>query len=232
MRAARRLLILFLAFIPILSAGAVSAARRNAANLLALWGLTGDSAALDQAMNAFAEDTSCRALWMMGLMSHARGNVEQRDVRWERFLACEPSGIPFVAAYLREDRAWAERVVRLFPDRAESWFWLAHLAERDDPALAAEAYRRGLEIAPYDGMRWQSYGFVLLRTAGEEAALQAFIRSCEMGGNGCRRVGAIMERRGDLETAIRYYRADRSPEFHRYADELERKMRNKDGGVP
>lgn len=222
-RIARSLLVLGLVFI--LSAGMASAVRRNAASLLALRALTGDGAAIHQAMNAFADDASCRALWVMGLMFHALGNVEQRDIRWEQFLACDALGIPFVEAYLREDRAWAERAARLFPERAESWFWLARLAERNDLALAAEAYRRGLEIAPYDGMRWQSYGFVLLQTEGEEAALRAFIRSCEMGGNGCRRVGAIMERRGDLETAIRYYRADPSPMFHRYADELERKVR-------
>ncbi len=200
------------------------AIRHNVITTLTLRGLTGDGISLARAVGALAEEESCRARWLAGLAYHALGDAERRDISWQQFLACEPSGTPFVEKYLPEDRAWAQWAVNLLPDRAEPWLWLARLAERDDPALAAEAYRRGLEIRPYDGMLWQSYGFVLLETAGEEAALQAFIRSCELGSNGCRRVGAIMERRSDLRTAIKYYRADPNPMFHRYADELERRL--------
>ncbi|MGQ9518413.1 MAG: hypothetical protein ACUVT1_14205 [Anaerolineae bacterium] len=213
----------------LLLAGLVSgalgrAAGRNAASLLLLRGLAGDAPAVEQTLGRLSSDHTCWARWLRGLAYHALGDIQRRDEQWGAFLACEPAGAALIEAYLPEDRSWAERAVALAPEEAESWFWLARLAERKEPALAAEAYRQGLERNPYDAMRWQSYGFVLMRTAGEEEALQAFIRSCQLGGNGCRRVGSIMERRGDLRTAIEYYRADPSPTFQRYADELERRL--------
>lgn len=200
------------------------AVSRNTAGLFFLRGLAGDDAALERAQTRLQEDPTCTAHWRRGLIAHAKGDVSQRDAEWEAFLGCDPAGAVMVEAFLPDDLAWAERAVALAPASGEAWFWLARLLERKDPQRAAEAYARGLKRSPYDAMRWQSYGFVLMHTAGEEAALRAFIRSCELGGNGCRRVGAIMERRGDLRTAIQYYRADPSLMFQRYADELEAKL--------
>jgi tetratricopeptide (TPR) repeat protein len=205
------------------------AVRRNTAGLLLLHGLAGDGPALAQALAMLQREEGCPAHWLKGAAYHAVGDAARRDAEWQAFLECAPAGVMMVEAYFPEDRSWAERAVELAPEEAESWFWLARLAERKEPALAAEAYRQGLERNPYDAMRWQSYGFVLKNTAGEEQALQAFIRSCELGGNGCRRVGAIMERRGDLRTAIQYYRADPSLIFQRYADELEAKLHASNG---
>lgn len=205
------------------------AAHRNTAGLLLLRGLAGDRPALETAMEYLDDEDTCWTHWLKGVTYHAVGDAVRRDAEWQAFLDCAPAGAVMVEAYFPEDRSWAERAVKLAPEEAESWFWLARLAERKEPALAAEAYRQGLERNPYDAMRWQSYGFVLMNTAGEEQALQAFIRSCELGGNGCRRVGAIMERRGDLRTAIQYYRADPSLIFQRYADELEAKLNSSSG---
>lgn len=218
-------LFLLLALIGVLAREAIAGAvSRNTAGLLLLRGLAGDTAALEQAEALLQDDPSCPAHWRRGMIAQARGDTGRRDAEWEAFLRCEPAGAVMVEAFLPDDLEWAERAVELAPASGEAWFWLARLLERKDPARAADAYARGLERSPYDAMRWQSYGFVLMRTAGEEAALQAFIRSCELGGNGCRRVGDIMMRRGDLRTAIQYYRADPSLMFQRYADELEAKL--------
>ncbi|MGC8827011.1 MAG: tetratricopeptide repeat protein [Anaerolineae bacterium] len=200
------------------------AVSRNTAGLLLLRGLAGDTASLKRAGALLRNDSACSAHWRRGLIAQDRGDTGQRDAEWEAFLRCEPAGAVMVEAFLPDDLAWAERAVELAPASGEAWFWLARLLERADPSDAAEAYARGLERSPYDAMRWQSYGFVLMRTAGEDAALPAFIRSCELGGNGCRRVGDIMMRRGDIRTAIQYYRADPSLMFQRYADELEAKL--------
>jgi lipoprotein-anchoring transpeptidase ErfK/SrfK len=64
------------------------------------------------------------------------------------------------AAYRRgerqEARRWAERAVRLIPDREEPWLWLAAVAS---PRASLEYLKRALEINPEsraarEGMRW------------------------------------------------------------------------------
>ena len=68
----------------------------------------------------------------------------------------------------------------------------------------------------------------LLVAAGDETgALEEFLQAChhgDPGANGCAHAAEIVAARGDLETAIRYYRLSNWSETRARVEELERQL--------
>jgi tetratricopeptide (TPR) repeat protein len=167
---------------------------------------------------------NCRALWLRGLVAHAEGHQSDRDEAWAEWLRCPEAQVAFLEVFLEEDVHWAERSVRLAPQDAESWFWLARLRAATDPDEAIVLYRQGLERNPFDALRWRELGDLLVNR-DPEAAIQAYLNSCiygDPGSNGCYRAGKTAERLGDLERAARYYRLSRNEGIRQMAVEIER----------
>ncbi len=183
----RRFLLLGLSLIAmaLFSAGIASAARHNGAAVLLLRAQMGGRAPLERALQWLNGIRSCRAHWLRGWAYNGLGREALRDREWETFLSCDPQGVALVEAHLPEDRGWAERALELAPQAAESWFWLARLSEKADPEEAARLYRQGLALNPMDAHRWDRLGF-MLGSFDPDAAFAAFVRSCDLGGKGCR----------------------------------------------
>jgi len=167
---------------------------------------------------------NCRALWLRGLIAQAEGRRSDRDEAWAEWLRCPEARVAFLEVFLEEDVRWAERSVRLAPQDAESWFWLARLRAATDPDEAIALYQQGLERNPFDALRWRELGDLLVNR-DPEAAIQAYLNSCiygDPGSNGCYRAGRTAERLGDLERAARYYRLSRNEGIRQMAVEIER----------
>lgn len=207
--------------------------RFNLAVRLTLLGISGTPPALARANDSLALLTgeNCRAFWFQGLIAHLEGRPAARHLAWEKWLQCPDVHVAFLEATVGDDLLWAERSLHLAPQDAESWFWLARIYERERPEDAIWLYRCGLMLKPIDTHRWDRLGFLLARS-NPEAAFEAFVRSCSLGGKGCRWAGNIARQQGDLETAIRYYRLDPSETVHQWADELEEEMHQRDRNTP
>ena len=83
-----------------------------------------------------------------------------------------------------------------------------------------------LALAPDSGQRWLELAR-LLAGRDDQASLEAYLQAClngDPGANGCAHAASIVEARGDLATAIRYYRLSNWEEAQRRADELERSL--------
>lgn len=174
----------------------------------------------------------CQALWLQGLVAHQQGAGEARDAAWERWLACPQARVEFVEAILGEDLRWAERSVRLAPQDAESWFWLARLRATTDPEEAIALYRQGFARNPFDALRWRELGDLLV-SQDPEAAIQAYLNSCtygDPGSNGCYRAGKTAERLGDWARAAQYYRLSRNEGIRQLAVEMEKRIQGQGGG--
>lgn len=172
----------------------------------------------------------CRALWLQGLVAHAQGREAGRDDAWTRWLQCPQARVAFVEAVTGDDISWAERSVRLAPQDAEGWFWLARLRADSDPDGAIALYRQGFARNPVDALRWRELGDLL---AGRDpgGAILAYLNSCyygDPGSNGCYRAGKTAERLGDWGRAAQYYRLSRNEEVRRLAVEMEKRLQGQE----
>ncbi|MGQ9459514.1 MAG: tetratricopeptide repeat protein, partial [Anaerolineae bacterium] len=127
--------------------------------------------------------------------------------------------------------SWAERSVRLAPQDAEGWFWLARLRAAADREEAIALYRQGFARNPFDALRWRELGD-LLAGRDPEAAILAYLNSCsygDPGSNGCYRAGKMAERLGDWARAAQYYRLSRNEGVRQLAVEMEGKAQEQGG---
>ena len=165
----------------------------------------------------------CRAGWYEGLLLHTAGDTVRRSVVWGDLLACAPDYTGYMAVLAHDDAPLARQAVAAQPDNPAAYFWLAGLTA---PGEAIALYRQGLALDPGDGRRWLALGDLLLGR-DDDAALEAYVQAClhgDPGANGCAHAAAIVAERGDLETAIYYYRLSNWSEARARADELERQL--------
>ena len=153
-------------------------------------------------------EQDCRADWLRGLVANTLGETTYRDISWKRAISCSPNHISSIRIVLGEDPQWAELAVRVAPENAESWFWLANARSTESPEEAIRFYRQGLQIDPSDAKRWRQLGD-LLRERDPRSAIEAYFHACingDPGNHGCWSAGQLAEQGGDIDTAIRYYR--------------------------
>ena len=183
--------------------------------------------AVQAASRALTAAGGCRAHWLQGLLAQAVGDEETRDRAWMEAMRCLPDYVPIAFIILPDHPALAEQAVRLQPESADAWFWLASARSHEDPQAAIEFYRRGLALRPTDGLRWRELGD-LLAGRDPQAAIGAYLQSCyngDPGSNGCLRAGWTAERLGDIQAAIRYYRLSRYSGALDRAAQLEQQLR-------
>ena len=160
---------------------------------------------------------SCRYLWL-DVIRRSRRNISLVDQAEALLRSCSSVYVIFLHALMPQQRRLAESAVRYQPGAAFSWFWLAEVKGRyhdmgfrgvskDNWEEIAALLRRGLALAPHDGLRWRLLGDVL-RPYAPQQAIDAYLNSCfngDPGYNGCYRAGLMAEELGDYRSAIRYY---------------------------
>ncbi len=166
-----------------------------------------------------------RAEWFLGLLAGRMKNYVQQYVHWSAFLNnSKPEALSLVRAGAPNNLELAQHAFSIFPNYADSWFWLAGIFARGDRNTdAVLAYQRGLQLDAGNGLAWCSLGN-LLRTQDKLQARDAYLKCCwnsDPGSNGCINAGSIEEELGNWQNAIRYYRLSRWAKSHHRADELE-----------
>lgn len=92
--------------------------------------------------------------------------------------------------------------------QTEPTFIMAYILSESQPEQAIQLYRQGLQLKPYDGVRWYELGD-LLREIDAGAALDAYHQACfygDPGSHGCYGAGLMAEALGNYALAVRYYR--------------------------
>lgn len=171
---------------------------------------------------------NCRASWYQGLAEQRQGNFQAAEESWQNSIPCDPLIVPMLETLFPEHGELAARAVQHHPGHAEGWFWLAKSISPSAPEQAIAFYRRGLALAPGDGLRWRELGD-LLRTKYPHAAIDAYLQSCfngDPGSNGCWLAGGTAEQLGELEDAIRYYSYSRWDGALNRAEELRATLGN------
>lgn len=110
--------------------------------------------------------------------------------------------------------------------QAELGFIMARILAEEQPSRAIQLYRQGLELKPYDGVRWYELGD-LLDDIDPQAAIQAYLQSCykgDPGHHGCYGAGQVAKNLGDIQLAIYYYRMSRWDVAHQRAEQLEKML--------
>lgn len=168
-------------------------------------------------------ERDCDLLWHQGLLYHWRGEPDSRDVAWDGLLKCTGRFTHMMQALAPMNIALAEQAIAEQSLDPTGYFWLAGIAAPTQPDQAIALYQQGLDRAPEDGLAWQRLAD-LLTERDPEAAIGAYLRSCQNGdpgANGCLRAGELAERQGDTEAAIRYYRMSKYSGAQERAAELE-----------
>jgi Tfp pilus assembly protein PilF len=180
-------------------------------------------------------NTDCRVLWFTSVLAAKGGDVARQEILQTQAMQCSYEYVGYVRVQNLESRKWAEWAVQLYPQEAESWFWLARtylfvdqgggmqFRDPNDFSKVLELYQQGLKLAPDSGREWCQVGW-FLRDADPEQALQAFLQCCQhgdFGSNGCYNAGGIAEQRGDIQQAIEIYRMSLWSVARQRADQLE-----------
>lgn len=171
---------------------------------------------------------NCRHYWLYGLIAFRLGYTNHQQDLWSEFLNChDTAALSLVHAGAPDNLALAQQAVRLYPDQAESWLWLAEISASKkwiEPAI--QYYHRVVQLDPAYGTAWCRLGN-LLYLIDRNQAKDAYLQCCYLGdpgSNGCQHAGRIEEEQGNLLEAIRIYRLSHYEAAHQRADELENQL--------
>jgi tetratricopeptide (TPR) repeat protein len=183
------------------------------------------------------QERSCGAKWLLGVVAGRLGASDVRALAWKQALTCPEDYTLLVSVQNPKDPELAELGVRLHPESAAAWFWLAETKSQMVVGLTTPLpgqsleeviglFQKGLKLAPFDGLRWRELGD-LYNPFDPQAAIQAYANSClngDPGSNGCYRAGSMSEKVGDFSGAINYYRQSHWQTARQRGDELEQQM--------
>lgn len=207
----RRAVFLLFAFLLILVLSRMGVSQVAALNWLAkdtISFLTSRSPVNWEPTNRLSIIKDCRANWYLGLVAQRQGRILISEQVWMAAIYCDPIYIPMLEKLIPSNQRMAALSVIEHPGTAFGWLWVAKLNREEDPNEAIALYRKGLELAPQNGVAWRELGDLLLSDE-PHMALQAYLQSCfngDPGSHGCWLAGQTAEQLGELENAIRYYR--------------------------
>lgn len=147
--------------------------------------------------------------------------------RWQQLSDLLVTLDPQRAKELYRNLGVAELTANGQPGSVEALFLWARIIGQESPEEAIELYREAFQLKAYDSIHWREFGD-LLRVSYPDAAIEAYLKSCEYGdagSNGCYRAGLTAEQLGDFQAAIRYYRLSRWSGALERADQLEQQLR-------
>lgn len=198
--------------------------RRNLAALTTAKAILADPALLAPAGQQIAtlSGRDCRINYLYGLILTDNQQQAAGNTAWERAIACNPAFIYLLESSVPENRQLAQFAIQQQPAEAEAYFWLAALESQPNPEAAIRLYQQGLQLSPNDGWRWSLLGN-LLADRDQQAALEAYLQSCQHGdppAGGCRAAGRLAESLGDPALAIHYYRLSHRPATRQLAERL------------
>jgi tetratricopeptide (TPR) repeat protein len=162
-------MLLLLLFLP--WSGLAAGLRRNRQNLTVLPAAVGGTrlSAEEGTLGGNAA-THCRSQWLFGIARYWSNPEQDAGETWEQALLCAPEYIDLVRAVANERTSLAELATRLYPQRAEAWFWLGELQTETSPVEAAHAYRTGLQSKPHDERAWIALGIILSKQDAQAAS--------------------------------------------------------------
>ncbi len=171
----------------------------------------------------------CDHLVLIGAEAGERGDISVQHNIMEHALGCSRTNISIVSTVFPLDEDLALLATQLYPDSSRSWFWLGESIAPTDHLRARQAYLRNVELSPKNGLTWCRLGFNYYDHGQEfEKALDAFLNCCyygDRGSNGCYGAGRMMERLGNPQQAIEYYRLSKWDGALKRADELENQVK-------
>lgn len=129
---------------------------------------------------------------------------------WKETITNDPERLAFLPYFRPGDLELAAYAVQTHPQSASANFWFAELAAaNDDLQSAIQAYQRGLQSAPADGLAWMALGRLQEGLGDLESAAQAFSQACihvDRGKNGCPNASRVYITLGDYTLAEHYAR--------------------------
>jgi len=170
--------------------------------------------------DALKTSQACGARWMESFAAAAQGDLAARNQAYRHAAACDAKYVVFLHQMYQQDLEMAQMMLQAQPSSAESWFWVGDL----ETEKKLKYYQQGLMLDPRDGLRWITYGDLLVEK-DPNAAIQAYLQACyngDPGYHGCGKAGALAERMGDSQAAIQYFRLSSYPPIRQKADELEK----------
>lgn len=172
--------------------------------------------------------SGCGHIWLVGVEAGKRGDLAGQRHIWEQALGCAPNYLSLLQAVLPQDKGMALLATQRYPDSSKAWFWLGEAIAPTDHLAARQAYLRTVALAPDDGLAWCRLGSSYEHDGEPEKASEAFLNCClngDRGSNGCYGAGRIMERLGNVQKAIEYYRLSRWEGALKRAEELENQLK-------
>ena len=167
----------------------------------------------------------CSQIWLAGAVAGKHAGLPGRRPALEAALRCSPEYLSLVQALLPEDTGMAWTATRQYPDNSKAWFWLGDVTAPTDPMAARQAYLHTVALSAPHGLAWCRLG-VNYEVKGElEKASEAYLNCCsygDPGSNGCYGAGRMMERIGNPQLAIEYYRLSYWEGALKRAQELEK----------
>jgi tetratricopeptide (TPR) repeat protein len=166
-------------------------------------------------------------IWLVGMMAGKRGDLPAQRQAFEQALKCSSNYLSLIQAVLPEDLEIARLATQQYPENSKAWYWLGQASAPTDPFAAQQAYLRTLTLDPHNDWAWYRVGRNYELNGEFEMAGEAYLKCClngDPGSNGCWGAGRMMEKLGNLQQAIEYYRLSRWEKALERAQELEKQL--------
>jgi len=171
--------------------------------------------------------SGCNHIWLAAAEAGRRGDLTEQRQFWEQALSCSPGNVSLLQKVLPLDVDMARLATQAYPDNPSAWFWFGEAIAPTDHLSARQAYLRTVALNPGDGLAWCRLGSNYESSGQIELAWNAFVNCCyhgDPGMNGCYGAGRMMEKFGNIQQAIRYYRLSRWQGALDRADKLEAQL--------
>jgi len=174
-----------------------------------------------------ARVSGCSHIWLAAAEAGRREDLSAQREIWKRALGCSPQNLYVLQPILPQDKEMALLATQIYPASADAWFWLGEALAPGDRLAARQAYLRTVTLSAHHSWAWCRLGYDFEQDGELETALDDFLNCCysgDPGSNGCYGAGRMMERLGNLQQAIAYYRLSRWEGSLKRADELEKQL--------
>jgi tetratricopeptide (TPR) repeat protein len=171
---------------------------------------------------------SCYHNWFIGMAAGNRGDLSAQQDTFTRLLGCSSNYLTLMQIVLPENLELARLATQYYPENSRAWSWLGRASLLSDHFVSRQAYLRTVTLTPNDGFAWFELGWNYEQSDEFENAGRAYLKGCFNGDYNyfcCWSAGRMMEKQGDLEKAIQYYRLSKSEKSLERARQLEEQLK-------
>lgn len=170
---------------------------------------------------------SCHSNWLQHVLSISKNESSNNNSLNEKLMACSFIHMRMLSNFFPTNDSLSQLAIEIYPEYTYPYYWFAQSKDQMFSVNTKPIFEKILAIDPNDGFAWRYLGIILIQEGKIPEAIEAHINSCnygDPGSNGCYNAGRMLEKEGEYQDAIYYYRLSKWQPSQEEADRLEAQL--------